>query len=120
MTALGAAPYMDEVVCHDRDCDIYWERSQIWIVNHCHWRIQLSTDSVIMTYGQGSDQNYAFTVTKEPQTDGGYMIYLEPSHGSWAFGTSPNAKDVKRAFYYYIEHGVDLLADVRGLGPGLK
>ncbi len=59
--------------CTDKDaCDLAWQKTQFWIVSHSAYRIQVSNDTVIQTFGPfGSSTDLAFSATREPTGPGG-------------------------------------------------
>ena len=46
------AQAMEPVGCIDPiQCELYWQRAKVWISSNSYYRVQLSSDSVIETYG---------------------------------------------------------------------
>lgn len=44
----------DPLICSGKEeCDLFWQRAQIYIANHSFWKIQIANDVVIQTYGPG-------------------------------------------------------------------
>lgn len=71
------------ISCKDGpSCDILWQRSQAWIANNSHWRIQMLSDSLLQTYGPGNDPYLAFTVIREKKQDGGADIVIAARCGN--------------------------------------
>lgn len=107
-TLVPASGIGDSVFCA-QGCASEWARAQLWIVNHAHWKIQTANDVLIQTYNPGnSDVSYGFTITKEPHSDGRSLIRLALACGNM-FGCDPTPDDVRKAFYYYVKNGIDLL-----------
>jgi hypothetical protein len=101
----------NSITCHN-NCKQEWERAQIWLAKHSKWKIQTVTDVLIQTfYPVGSEPSYGFSITKEPAGQGNYIIRMELVCGNM-FGCDPKPQDVKKAFYYYIKNGVDLLPEM--------
>lgn len=98
-----------ELICESQDCAEQWQRAQVWVVKHSHWKIQTATDVLIQTYNPtGSMPTYGFSIMKEPLGNGRYRITMSLSCGN-IFGCSPpTANQVKKAFYYYLASGNDL------------
>ena len=101
----------DSVICCKDKCKIEWQRAQVWVAKHSKWKIQTATDVLIQTYNPaGYDPSYGFTITKEPIPTRAKcsIIEMELYCGN-PLGCDPRPSDVKKAFYYYITTGVDLL-----------
>ena len=86
------------VKCSDKaDCDAKWGKSLAWVANNGRWKIQLSNDSIIQTYGPGNSINNAFTVIRQNNADGSGSIDIQVRCGN-LFGCTPSVKDHERAF----------------------
>jgi hypothetical protein len=106
----------DSITCCQTECNDAWQRSQLWLVKHSKWKIQTATDVVIQTFNPiKCDVSYGFTIIKEPLGDGCYDIRMELVCGN-PLGCDPKPIDVKRAFYYYVKTGIDLLTGQGYLG----
>jgi hypothetical protein len=104
-----AADIGDTVECEGDVCKLYWERSKLWIIRHSQFKIQAVTDATIQTYkSQADQQSYGFTVIKEPIVGSTYRIQIGAFCGNVDGCDVPQA-DLKRAFYYYLVNGQDLL-----------
>lgn len=69
---------LQPVVCADKvQCDLYWQRAQLWVAQHSHWRIQLANDVLIQTYGPGnSSPDTAYTITRINAANGSGQIKM--------------------------------------------
>jgi hypothetical protein len=102
----------NEMICEEATCAEQWQRAQLWLAKHSNMKIQTSTDVLLQTYNPPSvsGSTYSFTVTKEPLGNGQYKILMEaPCNGMMC---SPKVEEVKKAFYYYVQTGKDLLLGV--------
>jgi hypothetical protein len=63
------------LVCKDKaQCDVYWQRAQTYLVRNSKWKIQISNDTLIQTYGPSPDPFLAYTVNKALKGDGSAEI----------------------------------------------
>ena len=84
------------------ECDLYWQKAQIWLVNNSAYRVQSATDTVISTYGPINGQpNFAFTITKLPNGNGGALITLQGACGNM-FGCIPPLEGFVLNFRRYV------------------
>lgn len=96
-------------------CKTEWERSQLWLLAHSKWKLQMATDVVLQTFNPIEyDVSFGFQVTKSPKA-GGYQIVMAAICGN-PLGCEPEAADVRRAFYHYVRTGDDLLLGAGYLG----
>ncbi len=103
-----AANIGDSVTCQN-ECKAEWQRAQLWLAKHSKWKIQTATDVLIQTFNPTQyDPSYGFSVMKEPVGSGTYVIRMELFCGN-LFGCDPKPLDVKKALFYYVKTGVDLL-----------
>jgi hypothetical protein len=71
------------LTCKDKaQCDVYWQRAQTYIVKNSRWKIQLSNDTLIQTYGPGDDPYLAYTVNKVLKSDGSAEIEVSTRCGN--------------------------------------
>ncbi len=66
--------------CADKaQCDLYWQRAQIWIAKNSQFRVQSVTDTVLTTHGPSSSLAHAlaFQVIKIPAVGGGAQITID-------------------------------------------
>jgi hypothetical protein len=106
--ALARSQHSTPVTC--ADCTVQWQRSQLWLTAHSKWKLQMATDVVLQTFNPVNDSpSWGFTVTREPESAGGYRIVLAGVCGN-IFGCDPSIADVDRAFYHYVATGEDILA----------
>ena len=61
---------VEPLVCKGKDqCDLYWQRAQVWVATNSTYRIQIANDTLIETYGPfGSKVDLAYRITKVPST----------------------------------------------------
>lgn len=60
-----------------QECDVYWQRAQIWITKNSPYRIQVVTDTVLSTYGPSglSSPGPGYSLARVPNgTDGAATI----------------------------------------------
>lgn len=67
-----------------------WQKAQLWVAKNSGWKIQLSNDVIIQTFGPGDSTNVAYTITKEPLSQDTYKIVMEASCGNM-FGCVPKS-----------------------------
>lgn len=68
------------VVCMNKqECDLYWQRAQVWVSKNSSYRIQVVNDNVLSTYGPAelSDPTPGYSLTRVPNTDGGAAIEID-------------------------------------------
>jgi len=72
------AEAVEPLVCTSRaQCDIYWQRAQVWVANNSEYRIRVATDVLIETFGPfGSKVDLAYRITRLPDNSGGARIYI--------------------------------------------
>ena len=92
--------------CVDRaQCDVYWQRAKVWISSNSYYRVQLSSDSVIETYGPlAGRMELAYRVLKIPDGAGGARITVTAECGN-VFGCKPAATDAIVAFKRFAASG---------------
>lgn len=70
------------LICANKSqCDLYWQRAEVWIAQNCSYRVHTENDNVISTYGPDSSQGMAYMVTKTPNADGSAQIDVMASNG---------------------------------------
>lgn len=71
--------------CADKtQCDLFWQKTQVWIAKNSRYRIQTATDVLIQTYGpMDSATAMAYTVIKEPDSNGGATLSMRASCDNW-------------------------------------
>jgi hypothetical protein len=106
--ALRPAPGMPAPAECAADCSASWERAQFWIAKHAYGRLVKNNDVVIETAGT-MGKRYTFVALREPLGGGRYRISLRASCSR----CDPTTVDVQRAFFHYVNTGIDLLANVR-------
>lgn len=109
--ALSPADGYGEPVQCDGGCVRPWQRAQLWLVAHAGTPIAFASDVLLQTYETThNDRVYSFAVIKNPlQPDGRYRIELQISCGNLLGWCSPDESSVRKAFFYYVQTGNDLL-----------
>lgn len=119
LAALAPAPAATQFLCGGENCNLAWQRAQLWISKHSRWKIQTATDVLIQTYNPSANSpTYGFTVSEEPMEPGTYRITIQIVCGN-LLGCNPRPEDIARAFYYYLDSGKDLLAIYGDVGLGI-
>jgi len=97
---------MEPVGCIDRaQCELYWQRARVWISSNSYYRVQLSSDSVIETYGPlAGRMELAYRVLKIPDGAGGARITVTAECGN-VFRCSPTVTDAIVAFKRFTQMG---------------
>ena len=92
--------------CVDRtQCELYWQRAKVWISSNSYYRVQLSSDSVIETYGPlAGRMELAYRILKIPDGAGGARITVAAECGN-VFRCSPTATDAIVAFKRFTSMG---------------
>lgn len=100
------APAMEPLGCVDRtQCDVYWQRAKAWISSNSYYRVQLSSDSVIETYGPlPGRMELAYRILKIPDGAGGARITVVAQCGN-VFRCVPTATDAVVAFKRFTSTG---------------
>jgi|LSQX01.3.fsa_nt_gb hypothetical protein len=103
-----------------KDSTQEWERAQVWLARHSQWKIQIATNALLQTYNPPSNHyipSYSFMITKEPYGTNQNIIKIAMQCSNM-FGGDPKPEDIEKAFYYYVESGVDILhgLGIRNLG----
>lgn len=63
------------IACEGQRCDELWSRVQVWVAKNSAYRIQITNDNILQTYGPTSGiASPAYTVTKEKQGSGAKII----------------------------------------------
>jgi len=94
------------VGCIDRaQCELYWQRARVWISSNSYYRVQLSSDSVIETYGPlAGRMELAYRVLKIPDGAGGARITVTAECGN-VFRCNPTVTDAILAFKRFTQMG---------------
>ena len=97
---------LEPIGCVDRSqCETFWQRAKVWISSNSYYRVQLSSDSVIETYGPlAGRMELAFRVLKVPDGVGGARITVTAECGN-VFKCTPMASDAILAFKRFTELG---------------
>lgn len=100
------AQAMEPLGCVDRtQCELYWQRAKVWISSNSYYRVQLSSDSVIETYGpMAGRMELAYRILKIPDGAGGARITVTAECGN-VFRCSPAATDAIVAFKRFTSMG---------------
>ena len=101
-----AAQATEPLGCVDRtQCDLYWQRAKVWISSNSYYRVQLSSDSVIETYGPFAGRmELAYRVLKIPDGAGGARITVTAECGN-VFRCTPTSTDAIVAFKRFASSG---------------
>jgi len=75
-------------------CDVMWQRAQVFVADHAGFKIQTLSDSIISTFGPtGSGTslatNVAWSVTKLPTASGGAVLNARAGCGGAACFPDP-------------------------------
>lgn len=90
--------------CDGARCDELWSRVQVWVAKNSAYRIQITNDNILQTYGPTNNiDSPAYTITKEKQGSGAkiiiHAICFDPGFGCM-YDPSPYANallaDLKR------------------------
>ncbi len=101
----------DGYICKGKSCINDWAKTQLWINKHSYMKIQIMSDYLIQTYSSNSVA-FGFTATREPLANDSYKIKLEMK-GAGMYGQGNDDKPfVRKAFYYYLKTGKDLLSPI--------
>ncbi|MDN7178593.1 hypothetical protein M0D69_11275 [Caballeronia sp. SEWSISQ10-4 2] len=72
------------------ECDAWWARAQVWVINHSEYKLQTVTDSIIQTDGpSGGKRALAYQITKTPSNEGTATIGFA-AHCDNMLGCEPN------------------------------
>jgi hypothetical protein len=85
MSAEERAHKLQPVACKDKaQCDLYWQRSQIWLAKNSRYRIQLANDTLIQTYGpSNSSVDLAYTIVRDNAADGSAQLRMRAGCDNW-------------------------------------
>jgi hypothetical protein len=94
------------------ECDMRWQRAQVWLGRHSPWKLQLETEVVLDSYDplRTGEAKYGFRVFLEPKPDAKCYIDFQviwDYEGSCEASPPPDL--VARAFYHYIDTGEDVI-----------
>ena len=100
------AQAMEPLGCVDRaQCELYWQRAKVWISSNSYYRVQLSSDSVIETYGPYAGRmELAYRILKVPDGAGGARIMVAAECGN-VFRCNPTVTDAIVAFKRFASLG---------------
>ena len=101
-----AAVAAEPIGCVDRaQCETFWQRAKVWISSNSYYRVQLSSDSVIETYGPYAGRmELAYRIVKIPDGAGGARIRVAAECGN-AFRCTPAVTDAIVAFKRFTSTG---------------
>ncbi|CAI1917866.1 Uncharacterised protein [Serratia fonticola] len=94
------------LICKDeKECDIYWKRSQFWVANNSHWKVQTVTDTIISTHNPAPNSPLlAYQISKMPNDDGTSRIFIKPFCDN-IFGCQPDPDVPTAAFKKFVRTG---------------
>ena len=100
------AQAMEPLGCVDRtQCELYWQRAKVWISSNSYYRVQLSSDSVIETYGPFAGRmELAYRILRIPDGAGGARITVTAECGN-VFRCNPTVTDAIVAFKRFTSMG---------------
>src|SRR5688500_13622770 len=93
----------EPLLCRDKaQCDLYWQRAQVWIATNSKYRIQSVTDTVLTTHGPiEHDTQFAYHLEREPSETGGGKITIRMICGNM-FGCGQRQYPTAIAFKKYV------------------
>jgi hypothetical protein len=100
------AEAMKPLVCKDeKQCDLYWKRSQFWVANNSSWKIQTATDTLISTYNPAPNSPLlAYQVSRMPNEDSSARIFIKPYCDNM-FGCQPELYGAVVSFKNFVKTG---------------
>ena len=91
------------LTCTDKQqCDFYWQRAQVWVIQNSRYKIQTANDVLIQTYGS-TDYYPGYTVTKDALMDGSARIKID-IYCLDMFGCKPRPWEAAIAFKDFIRN----------------
>lgn len=95
------------LTCRDKaQCDLYWQRANIWVAAASTYRIQIANDSVIQTYGPfNNEPKLAFQVFRVPEESGAARILIKPVCGNLFGCPSMGVEEAAVAFKQFVRTG---------------
>jgi hypothetical protein len=99
------------------ECDVWWQRAQVWVADHAKYKIDTVTDSLIQTAGPaGGRRALAYQITKTPNHDGSATIGFA-AHCDSMFGCKPNPWQAGADFKQFVRAGAASGATAAPLPP---
>ncbi|SIT42064.1 conserved exported hypothetical protein [Paraburkholderia ribeironis] len=87
---------------HKAECDVWWQRAQMWVSSHSTYPIESSTDSLIQTAGpDGGKRALAYQITRTVNPDGTATIGFA-AHCDGSLGCTPNPWEAGAEFKLYV------------------
>ena len=87
------------------ECDAWWARAQVWVINHSEYKLQTVTDSIIQTDGpSGGKRALAYQITKTPSNEGTATIGFA-AHCDNMLGCEPNPWKAGADFKQFVRGG---------------
>lgn len=108
VSAEDKAEVRTPLICEGKDqCDLFWQRAQLWLAKNSAWKIQSATEFVINTYYPSRrDVTWGFQVTREPaEVEGQQRIVLQPICRLPAAECVPDRIQVLASFKRYVRTG---------------
>jgi hypothetical protein len=86
-----AAALQMPVTCESKTaCDVAWRKATAWVVENSGWKVQVATDSLVQTFGPGTQSaTLAFTLVRKPLADGWEELALTASCNEDGFPCYP-------------------------------
>lgn len=86
-------------------CGAEWERAEAWLRAHSRWPIRSVSEISIQTeYPRNGEPSYGFSVTRTPDSAGGYTIRMYMGCGNRA-GCDLDPARIRNAFFEYLRTG---------------
>jgi hypothetical protein len=84
------------------ECDIWWQRAQIWVASHSKYAIESESDTLIQTGGpDGGKRALAYQITRTQNPDGTATIGFA-AHCDGSLGCKPNPWEAGADFKEYV------------------
>ena len=95
----------EPLICANKQqCDLYWQRAQVWVAEKSFYKIQLANDVIIQTYSPPADSMYmGYTIIKSPMSNGSAEIKFNPVCNS-VFGCVGGIESTTLAFKKTIKY----------------
>lgn len=103
--ALQAEAYKPLICKDDKECDLYWKRSQFWVATNSNWKVQTVTDTIISTHNPAPySPLLAYQISKMPNEDGTSRIFIKPFCANM-LGCEPDPDMATVAFKRFVRTG---------------
>ena len=94
----------DPITCSTKvECDAKWSRAVSWIAQNSAYKIQITSDTLIQTYGPNlHDTDAGFTVTRSATTGGAYEIIFDGRCSNTMLACTPPVNNSRIAFANFV------------------